>query len=104
MPSALNKDMILKSLADHKGELAAFGVEKIGLFGSYIHNNASSESDIDLVVDIQKNKKTFRNFMALSYFLEDMFGRKVDLITMQSLSPYIGPHILKTAEYVSIAS
>jgi predicted nucleotidyltransferase len=41
--------------------------------------------------------------MALNYYLEDLFGCKVELVTKQSLSPYIGPHILKTVEYVPIA-
>ncbi len=41
--------------------------------------------------------------MALAYFLENLFGRKVELVTRQSLSPYLGPHILKTVEYVPIA-
>jgi predicted nucleotidyltransferase len=39
--------------------------------------------------------------MALAYFLEDLFNKKVDLVTPQSLSPHIGPHILKSVEYVS---
>lgn len=42
--------------------------------------------------------------MALSFFLEDLFDRKVELITRESLSPHIGPHILKTVEYVPLAS
>lgn len=39
--------------------------------------------------------------MVLAYFLEDLFEKKVDLVIPQSLSPYIGPHILKSVEYVS---
>ena len=90
-------------LANHKEELLNHGVLEIGLFGSYVRNEATKESDVDLLVNIAKDKKTFRNFMALSYYLEDLLGKKVELITKQSLSPYIGPHILKTVEYVSFA-
>ena len=101
--STLNKETILKILAANKHELLLFGVKEIGLFGSYARNAAKPESDIDLLVEISKDKKTFRNFMALSYYLEELLGNKVELVTKQSLSPYIGPHILKTVEYVPLA-
>ena len=100
----LNKNTILQLLATHKKELLSYGVLEIGLFGSYARNEASAESDVDLLVDLAKNKKTFKNFMALSYYLEELLDRKVELVTKQSLSPYIGPHILKTVQYVSLAS
>ncbi len=100
---ALNKSIILQTLAAHQQELSAFGVTQIGLFGSFIRDEARADSDIDLLVDIHKEKKTFKNFMGLAYYLEDLLGRKVELVTKQSLSPYIGPHILKTVEYVPLA-
>ncbi len=104
MTTTLDKDSILQMLANKKKHLAEFGVEQIGLFGSSLRNEASAESDIDLLVEIRKDQKTFRNFMSLNYYLEDLFGRKVELVTKQSLSPYIGPHILKTVEYATLAS
>ncbi|HEX8278131.1 MAG TPA: nucleotidyltransferase family protein, partial [Segetibacter sp.] len=90
-------------LEAHRKQLEAYGVIEIGLFGSFVRDEATSNSDIDLLVNIKKEKKTFRNFMSLAYYLEALFNRKVELITKQSLSPYIGPHILKTVEYVSFA-
>jgi predicted nucleotidyltransferase len=104
MDSILHRDSILKALSANRQRLAQYGVSRIGLFGSYVRNQATPNSDIDLIVDIQKDKKTFSNFLSLNYFLEDLLGKKVELVTTQSLSPYIGPHILKTVEYVSIAS
>jgi len=102
MSSTLNKATILQTIATHKKQLVSYGIVKIGLFGSFARNEANDCSDIDFLVDIVREKKTFQNFMTLNYYLEDLFGRKVDLITIQSLSPYIGPHILKSTEYVSI--
>ena len=87
MHEALHKDIILKKLTARKLELFEFGVEQIGLFGSYLTNQATSKSDIDLLVEITPSHKTFRIFLALNYFLEDLFGCKVDLVTRQSLSP-----------------
>jgi hypothetical protein len=102
MENMLLKNSILGILAANKQELAAYGVTQIGLFGSYVRNEATPNSDIDILVDIQKHKKTFNNFLSLNYFLENLLGKKVELVTTQSLSPHIGPHILKTVEYVPI--
>lgn len=49
----LNKEVILQTFADHKKELSEFGVEKIGLFGSFVSDDHTSDSDIDLLVDIR---------------------------------------------------
>ncbi|MCW3106759.1 MAG: putative nucleotidyltransferase [Segetibacter sp.] len=103
MDREITKDSILQTLEAHQKQLEAYGVQEIGLFGSYVRNEATINSDIDLLVDIKKERKTFRNFMSLAYYLEGLFNRKVELVTRQSLSPYIGPHILKTVEYVSFA-
>lgn len=100
MDGKLYKDVILHALATHKLQLIGFGVNQIGLFGSYVRNEATENSDIDLLVDIRKDKKTFNNFLSLNYYLEELLGKKVELVTVQSLSPFIGPHILKTVEYV----
>ena len=102
--STLNNTTILQTLVAHQQQLTAFGVIEIGLFGSFVRNEQQPNSDIDLLVDIVPKKKTFRNFMALVYYLEALFGRKVELVTKQSLSPYIGPQILKTVQYVPLAS
>lgn len=50
-----NKKEILSLLADHKKELLNYGVLEIGLFGSYVRDEATKESDIDLLVDISKD-------------------------------------------------
>ncbi|RYE28505.1 MAG: nucleotidyltransferase [Sphingobacteriaceae bacterium] len=103
MPALLTKEIIFKKLESNKSRLVDFGVQEIGLFGSYVNNQATEKSDIDLLVDFQKDKKTLRNYLRIVYFLEDLFDKKVELITKQSLSKHIGPHILKSVEYVSIA-
>ena len=104
MEAILNKESIIRTLKKEAKKLADFGVSEIGLFGSYVRNEQTINSDIDLLIDIEKEKKTFKNFMSLNYFLEDIFKRKVELVTKQSLSPFIGPHILKSVEYVSLSN
>jgi len=95
-----SKQEILDSIYESKVAISSFGVKSIGLFGSFVRNSATETSDVDLLVDFKTNKKSFDNFMDLAFFLEDLFGRKVEIITPQSLSKHIGPHILKEVEIV----
>ena len=100
----LNKTIIYEDLQKNKAILEQYGVMQIGLFGSFVRDEGTDESDIDFLVDFEHGKKTFKNFMDLAFFLEDLFQRKVEVLTRQGLSPYIGPSILKTVENVPLAS
>ena len=73
---------------------------RCGLFGSFVRDTAVDQSDVDMLVVFDPALKTFHNFMDLCFFLEDLFGRKVDVVTPESLSPFIGAHILQEVEYV----
>lgn len=97
-----NKKEILQKLYQNRKKMIQLGVSKLGLFGSFKDNAQTAESDIDLLVEFETEKKTFKNYMALSFLLEDLFQREVELLTKESLSPHIGPHILKNIEYVSL--
>ncbi len=97
-----SKQDVYTLLKENKSQLQQFGVIKLGLFGSFITNNQSKSSDIDLLVEFAKNKKTFRNFINTAYFTEKLLGRSVDLVTPESLSPHIAPHIMREIQYVQI--
>lgn len=77
-------------------------MKKIGLFGSFVRGHQNADSDVDLLVEFEPDKKTFDNFINLSFFLEDLLKHRVELVTRESLSPYIGPHILAEIEYVAL--
>lgn len=94
------KEEIISILLSHKKEFKILGVKKIGLFGSFIKNRQKKKSDVDLLVEFMRGKKNFRNFIHLAFFLEDLLNRKVELVTPESLSPYLKPNILKEIEYV----
>lgn len=99
------KAQVLALLQEYHQELHRFGVKRCGVFGSFARDTAiHPQSDVDILVAFEPDQKTFDNFIYLSFFLEDLFGRAVDLITVESLSPYIGPHILDEVEYVSVSS
>lgn len=99
------KDQVLSLLHKHQPELHRLGVKQCGVFGSFVRDTAIHEqSDVDILVVFEPNQKTFDNFMNLAFFLEELFGRTVDLITLESLSPYIGQRILNEVEYVSFSA
>lgn len=99
-----NKEFIFQRLMDERKRLAFLGVKNIGLFGSFARGSQTSLSDIDLLVEFFPENHTFDNFMELTFFLEELLGRKVELVTPEALSPYIGPHILREVERVPIAA
>ncbi|MDK2987313.1 MAG: uncharacterized protein PWQ47_451 [Methanothermococcus sp.] len=91
----LTKRRILKKLIENRKEFKKFGVKKIGLFGSYVRNDAKEGSDIDIVVEFEEGKKNYDNFINLYYYLKELFGEDIDLLTKESLSKYIKEDILK---------
>ena len=66
-----------------------FGVTKIGIFGSTARGDDRPESDVDVLVELSPDHLTFRNFSALADFLEELYGRKVDLLTVGGIDPLI---------------
>ncbi|MFP4364166.1 MAG: nucleotidyltransferase family protein [Spirochaetia bacterium] len=84
--------------------LSQLGVKKIGLFGSYQRQEENESSDIDILVKFDPTMKNYDNYIALAEFLENKLGKKVDLITEESLSPHIGPRIKKEVRYFALSA
>ena len=80
--------------------LTRLGVRQIGLFGSVAREEDTPASDVDIFVEFTREGHTFSNFSGLCDLLEKQIGTDFDLVTPQSLSPHIGPAILKEVQYV----
>jgi hypothetical protein len=102
-PVASKRDIIQRIQAAHM-RLASLGIANIGLFGSYARGEQTVASDIDVLVEFLPEKHTFDNFMEVAFLLEDLLGRRVELVTPQALSPHLGPHILREVERVPLAA
>ena len=102
MVATQNKAQVLLLLRLNHREILQFGIARIGLFGSFVRNEAHEGSDVDIWVEFEKDKKTYKNFIRLTYFLEDLLHREVEVVTPEGVSPFIKPHILKELEYVSL--
>ncbi|RMF12372.1 MAG: DNA polymerase subunit beta [Candidatus Dadabacteria bacterium] len=84
---------ILKLLRQCKPELQArFGVTDISLFGSVARGNARADSDIDILVTFD-GPATSRRYFGVQFYLEDLLGRPVDLVTNKALRPELRPYI-----------
>ncbi len=93
----MTRDEVLESLRKHRNTIRAFGVERIGLFGSFGRQEATDASDLDFVVHFSEKK--FDNYVNLKFFLEALFDRKVDLVIAESIKPRLRKLILESTIY-----
>jgi len=94
------KENIIAVLKSKKPELSKYGVSSLGLFGSYLRNEQSVKSDIDLLIDFEPDKETFDNYMAVYDIFENLFkNEKIEILTKNGLSKHIGPKILNDVIY-----
>lgn len=100
----VSKRELLKRLEAGREQIRACGVRRLSLFGSFARGEARPESDVDFVVEFAEGRKTYDRFMDLSFLLEELLERPVEVITRESLDPYLGPRILQEAEDVALGS
>jgi len=90
-------DSILDFLYQHRDELQAMGVVKIGLFGSYVRDEQSAGSDMDFLFTMENF--TWRRWMNVWNFLEDRLGVKVDLVPEEDLRPELHQYVFPEVRY-----
>jgi predicted nucleotidyltransferase len=95
-----NREQAALRLAECEAEIRALGVARLALFGSVLRGQARDGSDVDLLVQFAPGAKSYARFFALAELLEARLGRRVELVTTEALSPFIGPRILAEAQDV----
>ena len=98
----MTRSDIMHLIRKHDDFLIRHGVRRIGLFGSHARGEERNDSDIDLIVKFDEGRKSYDNFIELFFFLGELFDRKIDLLTPESISPFIRPVIEKEAYYETI--
>jgi uncharacterized protein len=98
----MKSDEVFKTINNHRAELYRLGVSRIGLFGSAVRNEARSDSDLDFLVEFRPGEKNYDHFFELAELLESLFGRKVDLLTVESVSPVLRKRIFEDARFETI--
>jgi len=76
-----------------------FGVAQIGIFGSFIRGEERPDSDVDVLVAFRKGEKTFDNYMDCKFYLEDLFGKNVDLVMREAIKKRLKKPILSEVVY-----
>lgn len=96
----MKKDEIIDIMRESKPELnSRYGVERLGLFGSYVRQRQRKKSDIDILVAFNRDIDLF-DFLDLREYLEGKLSAKVDLVMESALKPVLGRRILAEVEYV----
>lgn len=91
----MTRDDILRAIAEHRDELRAMHVRELALFGSHARGDASPESDIDFLVELEA--KTFDVYMDVKEYLERLFGRRIDLVMKSALKEELRESVLREA-------
>jgi predicted nucleotidyltransferase len=102
MAAVVTKQEILRRVQTRREAIRSLGVERLGLFGSFVRGGARPAERCRSPRAIPAEEKTFDNFMELAFLLEDLLQRRVELVTTEGLSPYLGPHILEEVQDVAL--
>jgi predicted nucleotidyltransferase len=96
----MGKQEIIKIIRNKKPEMESrYGVQRLGLFGSYVRGRQRKKSDIDILVTFNRDIDLF-DFLDLRKYLESQLQAKVDLVMETALKPAVGKRILSEVEYV----
>ncbi len=98
------KQDIIHALRDSGVQLRALGVARIGLFGSFIQGKQRPDSDVDLLVAFEPDRQSSVSMSELSSFLNSLLQRRIELVTLESVSPYLARKILDEVEYIPLAA
>lgn len=96
-----HKDELMDTLRRHLPEIRKFGVVRLAVFGSVARGDVRAGSDVDVLVEFD-GPTTFDRYFDLKFFLEDLLGRPVDLVTEKALRPELAPEVRKEALHVAI--
>ena len=90
---SIRKD-VLEKLEAHISEIRVrFGVSTIGIFGSVARGEDTAESDVDVLYLFEENRGDLFEFVAFHEYLEELFGRNVDLVSLEYIDRHLKPYI-----------
>jgi predicted nucleotidyltransferase len=96
----MQPEEVIEAIAAHQLDLRQFDVKSLSLFGSVARGEAGPESDIDLLVEFN-DTPTFRRYIGLKHFLEDLLGSRIDLVMKDALKPRMRPSVEREAVRVA---
>lgn len=104
IPAVQNKRELIDRITTARKQICVYGVKQLGIFGSFVRDEAKESSDVDFFIEFANTEyKTLKNFTALADVLKEVTGRKIEIVTPQSLNKYIGKYIVQEVEYVPLS-
>jgi predicted nucleotidyltransferase len=91
----MRREEVIRKIRENLSELDQFDVRSLALFGSVARDEATADSDVDVLVEF--GRATFDGYMGLKFFLEDLLGTAVDVATIDSLRPWLRERVLQEA-------
>lgn len=95
--NALNE--IMNLMNEHMDSIDKFHIKKIGIFGSYVRDEQTNDSDVDILVEFEDNQETLDNYMDLKFYLEDLFNRRVDVVISDVIKGALKKSIVESVKY-----
>ena len=93
-----NGNDVVKIIKSKRRMIKRYGVKSLALFGSAARNRMRKNSDVDVLVQFEQ--PTWSNYIGLKFYLQDLLGREVDLVTLNGLKPAMRPSVEKDLMYV----
>lgn len=97
----LTAESVLQTLEDQAETLRSFGVVRIGVFGSTARGEAREDSDLDLILELKDYEAD--KYFGVCEFIEDLFGREVDIVTPGGIRIELKSYILPDIRYAKIS-
>jgi len=96
----MTRRTVILRIRKHRAELTRLGVKSLSIFGSVARGEERPDSDVDILVEF-KGRATFNRFMDTKFYLEEVLGRKVDLVTPQAIRPRIKDNVMEDLIHVA---
>ncbi|MDI6770442.1 MAG: nucleotidyltransferase family protein [Anaerolineales bacterium] len=91
---------VISNIRKRRAELTRLGVKSLSIFGSVARGEERPDSDVDILVEFE-GRATFDRFMDTKFYLEEILGRKVDLVMPQAIRPRMKPYIMQDLVHVT---
>ena len=96
----MTRRAVISRIRRHRAQLEKLGVKSLALFGSVARGEERPDSDVDILVEF-KGRATFDRYMDTKFYLEELLGRKVDLVTPKAIKPRMKPYIRQDLVHVA---
>jgi predicted nucleotidyltransferase len=97
---SMTRRTVITRIRKHRAQLTKLGVKSLSLFGSVARGEERKNSDVDILVEF-KGRATFDRYMDTKFYLEELLGCKVDLVTPKAIKPRMKPYIMQDLVHVA---